>query len=91
MITLEDWDGNSIQHTVNNYKISNEADKYAYTQHFSRKKYNYTFIKIIKNLYTYILTILAEKIQYKYQTIAVFMMFTFISVGHMKISAKDYD
>ena len=51
----------------------------------------YTFIKIIKNLYTYILTILAEKIQYKYQTIAVFMMFTFISVGHMKISAKDYD
>jgi len=28
LITLEDWDGNTIQHTVNNYKISNEADKF---------------------------------------------------------------
>jgi len=28
LITLEDWDGNSIQYTVNNYKISNEANKF---------------------------------------------------------------
>merc|ERR1719334_1508194 len=28
LITLEDWDGNSIQHTVNNYKISDEANKF---------------------------------------------------------------
>merc|ERR1711962_1492283 len=28
LITLDDWDGNSIQYTVNNYKISNEANKF---------------------------------------------------------------
>merc|ERR1711962_1236026 len=28
LITLEDWDGNSIQYTVNNYIISNEANKF---------------------------------------------------------------
>jgi len=28
LITLEDWDGNFKQHTVNNYKISNEANKF---------------------------------------------------------------